>query len=211
MVSYLLLKVQKFHSIFLPIANGGTNKALSLSAGGIPYFDSDSFEVLSAGTSGKPLVSGGTGAPSFSTLGISGGGTNNASLDVTTGNLVYTDGSKMNVVTIGTTGQVLTVSGGTPLWQSWGGTWSATLTNGTNTAGSTTRQGNWMRSKDTVCGSFAPDWDPTSTGTTVLGVSLPVASNFTSDLVDAAGGCSWNGGTTNGVCTVSGDSTNKIS
>lgn len=51
----------------LPIANGGTNKALTLSAGGIPYFDADSFEVLSAGSSGQILRSGGAGAPSWST------------------------------------------------------------------------------------------------------------------------------------------------
>jgi len=245
----------------LPLTRGGTNKSLTASAGGIPYFDADSFEVLSAGTSGKPLVSGGTGAPSFSTLGISGGGTNNASLDVTAGSVIWTDGTKLEKTGVGannsvlvsggsivswasylgiasggtnnpslgvtaggfyygdgskiiqmgagSSGQVIqSAGGGTPTWMTPGGTWTPTLTNGTNTAASTARQGNWARGKDTVCGSFTPDWDPTSTGTTVLGVSLPVASNFTSDLVDAAGGCTWNGGTTNGVCTVNGDSTN---
>jgi len=47
----------------LPIANGGTNKALTLSAGGVPYFDADSFEVLAAGTSGFVLQSQGASAP----------------------------------------------------------------------------------------------------------------------------------------------------
>jgi len=192
----------------LPIANGGTNKALTLSAGGIPYFDSDSFEVLSAGTIGKPIVSGGSGAPSFSTLGISGGGTNNASLDTTLGNLVYTDGSKMSTVSIGSTGQVLTVSGGTPLWQSWGGTWTPTVTNGTNMAASTTRQGTYLRSGASVHACFAPDLDPTSTGAADFYFSIPVASNFTSDLIDATGLCDWNGGASNGVCHCNGDSTN---
>ncbi len=51
----------------LPIANGGTNKALTLSAGGVPYFDADSFEVLNAGSSGQLLASGGAGAPSWTT------------------------------------------------------------------------------------------------------------------------------------------------
>lgn len=51
----------------LPIANGGTNKALTLSAGGVPYFDADSFEVLSAGTTGQLLTSGGSGAPTWTT------------------------------------------------------------------------------------------------------------------------------------------------
>ena len=52
-------------SSVLPIANGGTNKALTLSAGGIPYFDADSFEVLSAGSSGQLLQSNGASAPSW--------------------------------------------------------------------------------------------------------------------------------------------------
>lgn len=49
------------------IAKGGTNKALTLSAGGIPYTDSDSFEILSAGSSGYILTSGGASAPSWMT------------------------------------------------------------------------------------------------------------------------------------------------
>lgn len=49
----------------LPIANGGTNKALTLSAGGVPYFDADSFEVLNAGTAGFVLTSGGSSAPTW--------------------------------------------------------------------------------------------------------------------------------------------------
>lgn len=52
----------------LPIANGGTNKALTLSAGGVVWTDADSFEVATAGTSGRLLVSGGTGAPTWSTI-----------------------------------------------------------------------------------------------------------------------------------------------
>lgn len=51
----------------ISIANGGTNKALTLSAGGVPYFDADSFEVLAAGSSGKVLTSGGAGAPTWQT------------------------------------------------------------------------------------------------------------------------------------------------
>lgn len=49
----------------LPIANGGTNKNLTLSAGGMIWSDADSFEVLSAGTSGQALVSGGALTPSW--------------------------------------------------------------------------------------------------------------------------------------------------
>lgn len=49
----------------LPIANGGTNKALTLSAGGIAYFDGDSFEVLAAGAAGEFVRSGGAAAPTW--------------------------------------------------------------------------------------------------------------------------------------------------
>ncbi|TXH00265.1 MAG: hypothetical protein E6P95_03845, partial [Candidatus Moraniibacteriota bacterium] len=49
----------------LPIANGGTNKALTLAAGAIVWTDADSFEVSAVGTAGQALVSGGTGAPTF--------------------------------------------------------------------------------------------------------------------------------------------------
>jgi fibronectin-binding autotransporter adhesin len=50
----------------LPLANGGTNKNLTASNGGIVYTDADSMEVLSASaTSGNVLISGGAGAPSW--------------------------------------------------------------------------------------------------------------------------------------------------
>lgn len=49
----------------LPIANGGTNKNLTLAAGGLIYSDADSFEVSAAGTTGQALISGGTGAPTW--------------------------------------------------------------------------------------------------------------------------------------------------
>jgi hypothetical protein len=51
----------------LPIANGGSNKALTLDAGGILYSDADSFEILGAGSSGQILRSGGAAAPTWST------------------------------------------------------------------------------------------------------------------------------------------------
>lgn len=50
----------------LPIANGGTNKALTLAAGGLVWTDADSFEVGAAGTAQQWALSGGTGAPTFS-------------------------------------------------------------------------------------------------------------------------------------------------
>ncbi|MEK7559377.1 MAG: MerR family DNA-binding transcriptional regulator [Patescibacteria group bacterium] len=60
----------------LPIANGGTNKALTLSNGGIVWSDADSFEILAANaSSNKCLLSGGAGTPSWGDCTL-GGGTN---------------------------------------------------------------------------------------------------------------------------------------
>lgn len=49
----------------LPIANGGTNKGLTLAAGAVAWTDADSFEVSAAGTTGQALISGGTGSPTW--------------------------------------------------------------------------------------------------------------------------------------------------
>jgi hypothetical protein len=52
----------------LSLANGGTNKEMSASAGSIVYSDSDSMEMSSVGTAGQPLLSGGVNAPSWFNL-----------------------------------------------------------------------------------------------------------------------------------------------
>lgn len=49
----------------LPLANGGSNKALTASAGSIVYSDADSFELTAVGTSGQLLQSNGASAPSW--------------------------------------------------------------------------------------------------------------------------------------------------
>jgi hypothetical protein len=49
----------------LPLANGGTNKNMTASNGGILYSDADSFELSAIGTSGQALISGGAGAPTW--------------------------------------------------------------------------------------------------------------------------------------------------
>lgn len=49
---------------------------------------------------------------------VANGGTNNGSLPVTAGGALYTDGSKVNNIGAGTTGQVLTSQGASPpIWQ----------------------------------------------------------------------------------------------
>jgi len=114
-----------------PIARGGTNKSLTLSAGGVPYFDADSFEVLSAGTSGRPLLSGGASAPTFGqldistsaitgTLGVANGGTGATTL--TANNVILGNGtSAVQFVAPGSSGNML-VSNGT--------TWASSAVSG---------------------------------------------------------------------------------
>jgi hypothetical protein len=56
----------------LPLANGGTNKNATASNGAIVYSDTDSFELLAAGTSGQVLQTNGAAAPTFVNKSISG-------------------------------------------------------------------------------------------------------------------------------------------
>lgn len=49
----------------LPLSNGGTNKNMTAVSGGLLYTDSDSVEVSTAGTAGRAVLSGGTGAPTY--------------------------------------------------------------------------------------------------------------------------------------------------
>lgn len=58
------------------------------------------------------------------------------------------------------------------------GTYTPTLTNTTNIAGSTAAVCNWTRVGNTVTVSGQANIDATATGAALLGVSLPVASNF---------------------------------
>ena len=79
---------------------------------------------FSAGTTGLTPNTATTGAVTLAgTLAVANGGTNNASLAVTAGGALYTDGSKVVNVGAGTSGQVLTSAGASaPTWSSVGGT-----------------------------------------------------------------------------------------
>ena len=52
----------------LPIANGGTNSTATATAGGIGYGTGTAHAYSTAGTSGQILISGGTSAPTWSTI-----------------------------------------------------------------------------------------------------------------------------------------------
>lgn len=58
------------------------------------------------------------------------------------------------------------------------GTWTPTLTNGTNVAASTAYQGQYLRVGNSISFSCRVDVDPTAAGACELGISLPIASNF---------------------------------
>lgn len=58
------------------------------------------------------------------------------------------------------------------------GTYTPTLTNTTNLAASTAYQCQYLRVDNTVTVSGRVDVDPTGAGQTVLGISLPIASNI---------------------------------
>lgn len=112
-------------------------------------------------------------------------------LTVGTGDLrVTTAGTNTaSVVTVGGT-QTLTaktlttpVFSGVPTGTVTSGTYTPTLTNATNVAASTTYAAQYMRVGNSVTVSGAVDVDPTSAAiATVLGISLPVASNFSSTI-----------------------------
>lgn len=201
----------------LPIANGGSNKALTLSNGGILWTDADSFEVLSAGTSGQLLTSGGAGAPTWTTvLPIANGGTNNGSLGVTSGGIYYGDGSKLAQGSAGTSGQVLTSSGsGAYTWKTFSsGNYTPTLTNGTNVASSTSPVCFYTRNENIVVVSCSISITCIAAGPTqtVIHATLPVASNFTASAdLNGHSSCSGSGGciaTGNEVGTWQADATN---
>jgi hypothetical protein len=75
----------------LSIARGGTNGTATPTAGTIAYGTGTAYAFNTAGTSGQPLLSGGSGAPTFGTLGVAAGGTGltstpaNGALDIGNG------------------------------------------------------------------------------------------------------------------------------
>lgn len=105
----------------LPMANGGTDKALSPVLGGVVYTDAGSMEILGAGTTGQFLKSNGAAAPSWEDvvvndssfsglLSLSKGGTNK-NLSAEDGAILYLDADSVEKLSPGTSGQVLQSNG----------------------------------------------------------------------------------------------------
>lgn len=112
----------------LPIANGGTNATATPTAGAIAYGTGTAYAFNIAGTSGQPLLSGGSGAPTFGTLSVGAGGT---------GQTAYTDGQLLigNTATTSLSKATLTAGSGVTITNGNGSiTIAATGSGGTVTS-----------------------------------------------------------------------------
>jgi hypothetical protein len=94
----------------LGIAGGGTNATTTPTAGGISYGTGTAYAFTGVGTAGQALISNAASAPSFGTLGISGGGTNGVATP-TAGAVSYGTGTAYAFTSVGTSGQALVSNG----------------------------------------------------------------------------------------------------
>lgn len=178
----------------LAVANGGTGVTSSTGSGSVVLSTSPTLVTPALGTPASGTLTNATGLP-IST-GVSGLGSGVATFLATpsSANLATatTDETGSGALVFGTSPTIATASLTSPTISGttgnlYSGTYTPTLTNGTNVAASTTYAAQYMRvgSVVTVSGRF--DMDPTAASTsTVLSISLPVASNFT--LTQHAGG-----------------------
>lgn len=146
------------------------------------------FNIPDAGTGARGLVT--TGTQTFGGLKtFNGGATILAPFTLTlgsdaTGDIYYRTGGAVVRRAIGSTNDVLTVSGGVPIWQAPGysyGTYTPTLTNVTNISASTAYQCQYMRVGNVVTVSGKVDIDPGAVGLATLGISIPIASALAND------------------------------
>lgn len=86
------------------------------------------------------------------------------------------------------------------------GTYTPTLTGVTNVAASTAYACQYVRGRNTVTVSGRLDIDPTAAGSTVLGISLPVASNFSA--VEQCAGVAFASGIAGMGAAIRADTTN---
>lgn len=94
------------------------------------------------------------------------------------------------------------------VWRDDGGTWTPTLTNGANVAASTAFVCQYIRAGSVVTCSGVVNIDPTSASvSTVLGISLPFASDFTA--VEQCGGVAACGSVASYSAVISADTTNN--
>jgi hypothetical protein len=101
----------------LAISYGGTATSSIGSAGSVVYSNGTTYAFTSVGNAGQPLLSGGSGAPTWGTLSVSFGGTGLTS--VASGALLYgSGGTTLNTLAIGSAGYILASNGTAPYWAS---------------------------------------------------------------------------------------------
>ncbi len=101
----------------LPVSNGGTGQSTALTQYGVIYGSSaTAMGNTAAGTTGQVLIATTSAAPSWGQVPIAGGGTGQTTTALGT-IVVGASASTTTNLGIGSSGQVLTVSGGTATWQ----------------------------------------------------------------------------------------------
>lgn len=117
---------------FVTIAKGGTGQTVAAAAfnalspcngvaGGMEDYSITAVACInnSVPLTGLPFVSSGGQSPNaWAVLGIAGGGTNNTALSVTAGGMLYTDGTRVLNMGVGSSGNAIRSAGsGTPVWR----------------------------------------------------------------------------------------------
>ena len=183
-------------------ASGGLSSTAAPTDGQVLIGDTGAAPVLAtlSGTANEIDV---TNAAGSITIGLANpltetkGGTGESTY--TLGDILYSDAANSLAKLAGnttTTKRYLSQTGtgaasAAPVWDNTilSDTYTPTLTNTTNVAASTAYQAQYLRVGSTVYVSGRVDVDPTAAGQVVLGISLPIASNFGAD-EDCAGSAS---------------------
>jgi hypothetical protein len=192
----------------LAVGNGGTGLT-TVATGDIIYASaSNTLAALAAVATGNALISGGVGvAPSYGkigltthisgTLAIGNGGTNITTY--ATGDILYASAANtLSKLTIGGAGQVLTVSGGIPVWQNASAGFANPMTtlgdiiygaasgSATRLAGTTSTTPSFLTSTGNGTNATAPVWtSSTGTGNVVLSASPALSGSPTAPTATA--------------------------
>jgi len=202
----------------LPIASGGTNSTTTPTSGAVAYGTGSAFGFTSAGSSGQALLSNGSSAPSFGTLGYAGGGTGVSAVP-NNGELLIGNGSgwtKANLtagsgisISNGSGSISISASGGTQTVNYLGSSSTTTSPTTITLTGVTTNRVLLLFENVVVTGALQLQF--TNSGTTITsGYSYTniyaTTGSFTSSIVTSTSGTIINihPGATSGSATISG-------
>lgn len=185
-------QIKQFEQLFSvatlsPPENGGTGITTYTIGDLLVATSASELSKLADVAIGNALISGGVGViPSWGKIGISthvdglGAGVSAFLVTPSSANLkaAVTDETGSGALVFGTSPNIsdLTVSG--TAGNVYSGTWTPTLTNTTNIVASTAAVCQYTRIGSVVNFSGTVQIDPIAAGSIVLGISLPVASNF---------------------------------